>query len=247
MNGIENNSIRCLLLAAGIGSRLRPLTYNVPKCLIEVGGRPILDWWLKHLELVNCKEVIVNTHYHADQVKEFLKGYQNSSINIIERYEETLLGTAGTLLANAEFFQEGIGILIHADNATDFDLKELIEAHMMRPKDCLVTMLTFQTDKPENCGIVEVNTEGVVQGFYEKVENPPGRKANGAVYIFDKRLIEFLDKRTEIPYDFSTDVLPRLIGRIYTYETRNHFIDIGTPDNLIKARRIWPNMNMKKL
>ena len=165
-----NLPIRCLLLAAGLGTRLRPITNDHPKCLVTVGGKPVLEWWLKHLELIKCEKVIINTHYHADKVSDFLKNYNQAQLQVIEKYESKLLGTAGTLVANADFFQESTGILIHADNATDTDLNQLIKAHRNRPKCCILTMLTFTTDEPQNCGIVETDSDGVVQHFYEKKE-----------------------------------------------------------------------------
>ena len=238
-----NKPIRSLLLAAGMGTRLRPITIDKPKCLVEVGNKPMLGWWLKHLETINCKEVIVNTHYHSDQVSEYIKNYKSDVLSIIERYEHKLLGTAGTLLENANFFEGCTGMLIHSDNATDIDLNKLIQAHQNRPRQCLMTMLTFTTNVPQKCGIVELDSDGIVQNFHEKVENPPGNRANGAVYVFDQELIEILQDSFEKPKDFSTEVLPRLIGRIYTHHTLNQFIDIGTPESLNRARQIWQNFD----
>ena len=231
--------IRCLLLAAGLGTRLRPITDQKPKCLVDVGGRPILEWWLDHLESIQCEKVIVNTHYHAQQVSQFLNNTESKHMQIFERYEHKLLGTAGTLLANADFFQGSTGVLIHADNATDTDLSKLIHAHRNRPTYCLLTMLTFETDTPQSCGIVEIDSDGVVQNFYEKITNPPGNRANGAVYVFEQQLLDILKASEEQPHDFSKEVLSRLIGRIYTCHTLDQFIDIGTPESLNKARQIW--------
>ena len=99
-------------------------------------------------------------------------------------------------------------------------------------------MLTFATDT-QNCGIVEIDSDGIVQNFHEKVKHPPGNRANGAVYVFEQKLLEMLEASQKYPHDFSTEVLPQLVGRIYTWHTRNHFIDIGTPEALCKARQIW--------
>ena len=236
---VHESPIRCLLLAAGLGTRLRPITIKTPKCLVEVAGKPILEWWLKHLESINCEKVIVNTHYHAEKVSQFLKDYNNSRMHIIERYEQKLLGTAGTLVSAADFFKGSTGILIHADNATDTDLNKLIESHRKRPKNCLLTMLTFTSDSPQTCGIVETNSDGIVRKFHEKVINPPGDQANGAVYVFEEELLDMLKASKKKPHDFSTEVLPELMGRIYTCHTHDHFIDIGTPESLENARQIW--------
>ena len=97
-----------------------------------------------------------------------------------------------------------------------------------------MTMLTFRTDTPSSCGIVELNEHGVVIGFHEKVSNPPGNLANGAVYILSTDLIASLEKET----DFSTEVLTKLVGKIYTYNTNMPFVDIGTPEAYKKANSL---------
>ena len=232
--------IRALLLAAGFGTRLRPLTLTTPKCLVPIGGRPLLERWLQSLEACGCSDALVNTHYLADQVQAFLEKRPKSTMNIQSSYEPELLGTAGTLLANQSFFEGSTGLLIHADNATNFDLKELINAHHQRPKECLLTMLTFDTKNPQSCGIVEIDEQGVVEAFHEKVEHPPGNRANGAVYAFDWQSIQELNSLNPSAHDLSTEVLPRLVGKIATFHTRSHFLDIGTPANLSKAQKLWP-------
>jgi mannose-1-phosphate guanylyltransferase len=90
-------------------------------------------------------------------------------------------------------------------------------------------MMTFRTEAPDACGIVELDPEGVVMGFHEKVINPPGNLANGAVYILSPELIHTLATYPHKVSDFSTEVLPHLLGRIYTYETKEYLIDIGSP------------------
>jgi len=125
-------------------------------------------------------------------------------------------------------------MLIHADNYCLADLQAFIKAHKSRPEECLMTMLTFRTDTPSSCGIVELNEQGVVIGFHEKVSNPPGNLANGAVYILSTDLIASLEKET----DFSTEVLTKLVGKIYTYTTDMPFLDIGTPEAYKKANSL---------
>ena len=127
-------------------------------------------------------------------------------------------------------------MLIHSDNFTTSNLTGLIKAHKFRPKECLLTMLTFKTNTPRSCGIVEVNQEGVVQEYYEKVKNPPSKLANGAIYIFNRDLAKWLKSQNRQLYDFSNDVLPFLTGKIQTWYTREFFIDIGTPESLKIAR-----------
>ena len=232
-------TINAVLLAAGYGSRLRPLTLTTPKCLVEVGGLPLLERWLRCLEKCGCENVLINTHYLADKVVSFLEGRKSNTMKIRATYEPTLLGTAGTIIANEDFFSGGVNLVIHADNATDINLNDLIQAHYARPKGCCLTMLTFSTENPYECGIVQIDKHGVVRNFYEKVREPHGNRANGAVYVFNSDFIDVLKAMRKPLTDFSTHVLPKLIGRIATYHTEENFLDIGTPENLEKSKKLW--------
>lgn len=230
--------IRALLLAAGFGTRLRPLTLNTPKCLVKINKKPILEYWLNKLEDIGIQNILINTHYLAEKVNYFLDNQYPQNKKIQKSHEDILLGTAGTLIANSEFFYNSIGIMIHSDNFTYMKLKDLVEAHQNRPKNCLITMLTFSSNNPESCGIVEIDKQGIVQAFHEKVINPPGNIANGAIYIFENDFLDWLKSNYPNAKDFSTDVLPFLVGKIFTYHTKMSYIDIGTLKTLKEARSI---------
>ena len=230
--------IKALLLAAGFGTRLRPLTLNIPKCLIKIKGKPILQYWLTKLEDIGVESILINTHYLAEKVNYFLDNHYHENKKIKKFHENKLLGTAGTLIANSEFFFDSIGIMIHSDNFTYMKLKDLVKAHQNRPKNCLITMLTFSTNYPKSCGIVELDSKGIVQAFHEKVINPPGNIANGAIYLFENDFLNWLLKNHPHARDFSTEVLPFLKGKIFTHHTKMDYIDIGTINALKEARSI---------
>ena len=226
--------MRAILLAAGLGTRLRPLTNNTPKCLVTVKGRPLLEIWLERLTQAGIGPFLVNTHYLSELVETFIKtSCYGDKVTLI--HENELKGTAGTLLDNVEFYQEEDGMLIHADNYCQADFVSFLEAHRNRPSKCLLTMMTFRTDNPSSCGIVELDAQGVVVAFHEKVSNPPGNLANGAVYLLSAELLNVLSNEFYLVNDFSTEILNNFVGRIYSYETREVFLDIGTIDNYIKA------------
>ena len=229
--------MRAILLAAGCGTRLRPITNTIPKCLVPVKGKPLLEIWLDRLTFASIGPFLVNTHYLADQVDAFIE----SSIykdQVTLAYELELHGTAGTLIANLDFFNGKDGMLIHADNYCLADFSAFVQAHEQRPAECVMTMMTFRTDTPSTCGIVELDERGVVIGFHEKVADPPGNLANGAIYILSSRLLERLEDDLHSVKDFSTEVLSRFIGHIYTYETKGVFLDIGTPESYEKANKL---------
>jgi mannose-1-phosphate guanylyltransferase len=226
--------MRALLLAAGLGTRLRPLTDSVPKCLVSIKGKPLLEIWLNRLSNAGYGPFLINTHYLADQVESFiLTSPYRDSVYLV--HEQELQGTAGTLINNLDFFKGEDGILIHADNYCLADLSAFKYAHIHRPPDCEITMMTFRTDDPTACGIVELDDKGVVSGFHEKIIDPPGNLANGAVYIISAQLLAHLGHELSNLKDFSNDVLQRFVGRIYTYETNEVFLDVGTPISYEKA------------
>ena len=229
--------MKALLLAAGLGKRLRPLTRDTPKCLLPIDGVQLLKIWLDSLRDAEIGPFIVNTHYLAEQVDNFIDGLQYRN-EVMISHEKSLLGTAGTLLKHIPFFGDDDGLLIHADNYCLADLKEFISAHKNRPSNCLMTMMTFRTNNPSQCGIIELDKNNVVVGFHEKVKNPPGNLANGAIYILSNNLLKNLLIKDYVLRDFSLDVLPKLLGKIYTYETSDVLIDIGTEDSYYKANNL---------
>jgi len=226
--------MRALLLAAGLGTRLRPLTDTIPKCLVPIKGRTLLEIWLERLTHANIGPFLINTHYLANEVKNFIdSSCYWDKVRLTNEVE--LFGTAGTLIANLEFFQGKDGMIIHADNYCLADLTAFQAAHNNRPSECLMTMMTFRTTDPSSCGIVELDKRGVVIGFHEKVNNPPGNLANAAIYILSSEFLKQLDTSFRSAKDFSKEVLNKFVGRIYSYETFEVFMDIGTPKNYMKA------------
>ena len=220
--------MKVLLLAAGEGTRLRPVTNTIAKCLVPINGKPLLEYWLENLSKVGVDEFLINTSYLKEQVEEFVKTSKYAD-KITLVYEPKLLNTAGTLLANKEFFKNEAFMLVHADNLSFCDFKAFIDAHNTRPNGCDITMMTFKTDNPSACGIVELDSDGVVQKFHEKVKKPPSNLANGAVYICEPNIFSFLESLGKKEIDFSLDVLPKYMGKINTYQNKIYHRDIGTP------------------
>ena len=228
--------MRALLLAAGLGTRLRPVTNTIPKCLIPINNRPLLDYWLDLLLGQGIDRVLINTHYLASLVTDhILQSPWSNRIDTV--FEEELLGTAGTIKKNSAYFGESSFLVAHADNLVRFDLEKFINKHKQRPDGVHITMMTFRTDNPQSCGIVEEDSSGIVQAFHEKVETPPGNYANGAIYIFDNEVLSELMKMVNYKLDLSTEVLPLFLGKINTYFNDDYLLDIGSPEALERASR----------
>mgnify|MGYP001194901669 CR=1 FL=1 len=226
--------MKAVLLAAGLGTRLGSITQDIPKCLVPIAGRPLLSYWLDSLSASDCSDIFINLHYHSDQVRTFINNREQAG-NITLSYEHTLLGTGGTLIKNWKYFNGEPILVIHADNLCLANLTEFSEAHKWRPSNTEITMMTFTTTSPQDSGIVEVSNRGIVTGFYEKVADPPSCLANGAVYIFEPGVLDFMKSLDKSQLDISTEVLPHYIERIFTWQTPALHIDVGTPTRLSYA------------
>ena len=233
--------MRALLLAAGLGERLKPVTNFIPKCLVPVNGKALIDYWFEQLFAAGVERILVNTHYYAEQVVEHIKTSSFSSrVDIV--YEEELLNTGGTLLQNSDYFNDESVILVHADNLSTCDFSGFIKSHNERNDNIEITMMTFETDHPESCGIVELNEESTVINFHEKVDNPPSNIANAAVYIIAPSVIEDLRKMDKKKIDFSLDVIPKYLSRITTFHNNVYHRDIGTLESYSLAQVEFKNI-----
>ena len=237
--------MRALLLAAGLGTRLRPITNTTPKCLVDINGRPLMDYWLELLGNGGISEILINLHYKPEAVRSYVESsIYHKRITIV--YEEKLLGTGGTLLKNREFFEHEPVMLVHADNLSMFNVSAFHERYEKRGKNIEITMMTFNAPEPESCGIVELDSHGIVTAFHEKVKNPRGNLANGAVYILSPLVFDFLASLGKEEVDFSTEVLPNFIGRINTFHNKTYHRDVGTVQSLETARREYPLFTAKE-
>jgi len=231
--------LRALLLAAGLGTRLRPLTHHLPKCLVPIHGRPLLDYWMETLVHHGIDQVLINTHHLAPLVCRFL---ERSSwmpwVTLVD--EPSLLGTGGTLLKNREFFRDEPMLVAHADNLTIFDAEDFLASHGRRPEGTEMTMMLFEADDPRSCGIVELDRCGIVQAFHEKVAEPPGNLANAAVYVFEPTVFKLLERKQAPEVDLSTEVIPYLHGKINTYKNTAYHRDIGNMASWREANQYFP-------
>ena len=224
--------MRVLLLSAGYGKRMRPLTLTTPKCLIKVNNKTLLEMWLEKFTQLRVKNIIINTHHLAEKINNFVKKNFKEKVTLV--YEPKLLGTAQTILKNYEKLKNDDCIIVHSDNYCEDDLFDLIKTFNNKPKECLITMMVFKTKFPKTCGIVEKNKNNVLINFFEKVKDPPGNLANCAVYIFSKEMIDVIKEKYPKSIDISKDIIPNLIGKINIYETKNIFYDIGTKKTLFQ-------------
>lgn len=226
---------KAFLLAAGLGTRLRPITDKIPKCLVPINDRPLLGWWIDLMEKHGVEEVLINLHHLSDQVTEFINSYP-SGIKFRFFYEEKLLGSAGTLRENKEFVKnENSFFILYADNLTNYDLTSFSEFH--EKNNMPLSMALFETIKPQMCGIAEVDENDRIISFEEKPEHPKSNLANAGLYIAKPEILDLIPN-LEIT-DIGFHLLPRLTGKMAGWRNDGYLIDIGTFENLNKANKEW--------
>ena len=223
--------MKAIILAAGLGSRLRPITDTTPKCLVPINGVPLLELWLRECERAGVDGVLVNTHHLAERVQEFVAARRGVAVTLA--FEPTLLGSAGTIAANWNFVDGGESFLVvYADNLTTFALSDLTAFHATH--DRIASMALFRSPNPSACGVVELDGTGLVTGFSEKPANPRGNLVNAGLYVFRREVRPFLP--TAVPADVGGSLMPALVGRAMGLPIHGYFVDIGTLENYYSAQ-----------
>jgi NDP-sugar pyrophosphorylase family protein len=224
---------KALLLAGGLGTRLKPLTDTVPKCLVEIGGRPLLQYWFDALAAAGVRDALINTHHLPGPVRAFLAHVQAEGFRISEAYEPSLLGSAGTIAAAPWFADDADDVIvIYTDNLSDVDLGALVDTH--RRKGQPMTMLLFRTPRPSASGIAALDARGTVVEFVEKPAQPKSDLANAGVYVVTASA--WREIAAMRAFDIGFEVLPRFVGRMYGHLHAGYHRDIGTLDALDGAR-----------
>ena len=230
---------KALLLAAGVGSRLRPLTDATPKCLVEIAGRPLLDYWFGALGDAGIRDVLINTHHLAEAVRGFIAQKNRQGFRALETFEEKLRGSAGTIAANRAWAGDADDVLIvYADNLSDLDLARLLAAHRRGGQP--LTMLLFRAPDPRACGIAELDGRGRVTGFEEKPAAPRSDLANAGVYAVTAAAWNEIAAMGA--FDLGFDVLPRFVGRMQGHLHEGFHRDIGSLEALAAAREAAPRV-----
>lgn len=215
--------MKAMVLAAGLGTRLRPLTYEIPKPMVPVLDRPVMAHILGLLERQGFDEVIANLHYFPDAVK----GYFGDRIEY--RYEEELLGTAGGVRNVADFFGDDPVVVISGDALTDVDLNALVERH--RSAGGIGTLTVKHVDDTQEYGVVIHDSDGRIQGFQEKPhpDEALSHLGNCGIYCFSPEIFDYFPDE---PFaDWANDVFPALLENdvaFHVHETTEYWNDVGS-------------------
>ncbi len=196
-------------MAAGLGTRLRPLTYEVPKPMVPVANRPIMEHILRLLARHEMDEVIANLHWYPETIEGRFGDGSGLGVELSYSHEEKLLGTAGGVRNVREFFGSETFCVTSADALTDIDLGALAATH--RANQWIATLATTRVSNVSEYGVVVTTSEGRVEGFQEKPEAAEALSdlANCMIYVLEPEIFDYFPDREEV--DFANDVFPALL------------------------------------
>ncbi len=228
---------KAMVMSAGMGSRLEPLTLLVPKPLVPVCNRPVMDILFENLASIGIKNVICNTYYLADQI---IQRYKQNDLGINFNYitEETLSGTAGGLKKCQFFFDKGEDFLVlSADGLTNADILRGIDVHKKSNAIATIGIKQISREDVSNFGVVVTDKDGFVTEFQEKppIEEAKSNFINTGIYIFNYKIFDYIPENTF--YDFAKNVFPKLLleKQINTFEVKEYWSDIGTLEQYKKS------------
>jgi mannose-1-phosphate guanylyltransferase len=229
--------MKAYLLAAGHGTRLRPLTNTIPKCMVPIQGTPLLGIWLEWCRRNGIGDVLINVHAHPDAVTSYLHG--DFGVNVTISKENELLGSAGTLLANRAFVEgEEEFAILYADVLTNCGFDAMCDFH--RTHRPMATLGLYHVANPAACGIASVDRDSRIIDFEEKSAHPRGDLAFSGLMIATPAALEVLPEKT--PSDIGSDLLPLLLGRMCGYAIQDYLIDIGSHEKYARAQDEWPGL-----
>jgi mannose-1-phosphate guanylyltransferase/phosphomannomutase len=226
-----------MVLAAGRGERMVPLSDHLPKPLLPIGNRPVMALILEHLARHGFTEVIANVWYRANDIVAWFGDGSCCDVHLSYAHEDQLWGSAGSVKRNESFFQGERFLVIGADDLTDMDLTDLLHRHLA--VGALASLGLTEVEDTSQFGIVVTDRSGRIERFVEKPKGPaPSNTANTQIYLFEPRLHSFIPPGRW--YDFGFNVFPELVARgepFYGFAVPGYWRDIGSLEGYLAAQR----------
>jgi len=231
--------MRGMILAAGEGRRLRPLTDNLPKPMLPVAGRPLLEHTITHLRDCGVTELAINLHHLPTAVMEYFGGGGHWGVSLRYSVEEKLLGSAGGVKRLQSFFVDDTFVVYYGDVFTRADLRPMIAFHQR--SGVLATMALYRVPDPWNRGIVELDDSRTVVRFVEKPSRDQvfSNLANAGIYVLEPDVLDRIPEGKV--QDFGHDVFPSMLAegvRVAGFVIEDTLIDIGLPERYEEAIRV---------
>jgi len=232
------SSVTAVILAGGLGKRLRPVITKKPKSLAEINGRPFLYYLLDQLNAKKINKVVISTGYMAEKIEKEI-GLKYKSLNIVFCKESSPAGTGGGLKNTEKVINTDLCLIMNGDSYVEYDASNLFLYH--NKLNSTMTMVTRESKDISRFGVVKTNQKSKIIDFVEKGAESGKGLINAGIYLIKKSLLKKIP--TRIPYSLELDFFPSLIGKeIYSFKTKGDFIDIGTPKSYEKAKYFnWTN------
>lgn len=229
--------MKAFIMAAGLGTRLRPLTYFVPKPLVPIVNTPVIGHLMNNLKKHGFKEVVVNLHYRPELITSYLSDGKKWDIKIVYSYEEKLLGTAGGVKLKQDFFDSTF-VVVSGDGLTDINFSDLIRYHLK--KKALATVALKPVDFKLDYGVVVIDKDNKITNFYEKpsLDKLFTNLVNTGIYVFEPEIFKYIPKNRF--YDFGKHLLPKLVKSmlpVYGYVVDDYWCDVGNLNEYRKSQR----------
>lgn len=229
--------MRAMLLAAGLGTRLRPLTDRVSKSMIPVINKPSLFYSLNLLRKSKINEAVINLYHQGSQIKDYVKGGEKFNMQVLYSEEDSLMGTAGGLKKMESYFKNTF-LVLSADGVTDFNIHQAVQFH--KQKVALATVVLKKTKEKFRYGVALRNKEEKITQFVEKPSwgDAFSDEINAGIYIFEPDIFSSIPAGE--PYDLGHQVLPSLVKRgeaVYGYLMDDYWIDMGNLGDYMKVHR----------
>lgn len=246
--------LKALILAAGEGTRLRPLTLDRPKPMLPIGGKPVLGHIIEWLGRHGVADIAVNLHYMPGAIEAYLGDGADHGIRLVYSREESLLGSAGAARHLAAYLGDGPFVVAYGDVLTDLDLGELLALHnkkVAQDPRTGITMALYRVPDPTQVGIVEINAAHRITRFVEKPRPAEvfGNLSNSGILIVEPHVLERIPEG--VPYDFGRDLLPRLIAEGvpvfgWSLPAHTYLIDMGTPEKYALAEATFGQPHLQR-
>ena len=221
-----------MIMAAGAGTRLNPLTAKIPKQMVPVANTPIIELILKHLQKFGINDVVANTHYCAEAIHNAFGGKNHLGVNFSYVYEEALTGTAGGLKKCESFFEQGeTFIVVSGDALTNVNIEELYKQHKESGALASIALREVPVEEVEHFGVVVTDENSKIIGFQEKPKQEEAKSnlVNTGIYIFETDIFNYIPENTF--YDFAKNVFPSIMknNEIFCgFKINDYWNDIGT-------------------
>lgn len=227
--------MKAIIMAGGEGTRLRPLTCNIPKPMMPIMDKPVMEYTVELLKRNGITDIGVTLQYLPDEITNYFGDGKDFGVNMRYFIEETPLGTAGSV-KNAECFLDDTFIVISGDALTDIDLSKAIAYH--KKKQSIATLVLKEVPVPLEFGVVVTNNNGAVTGFLEKPSWSEvfSDKVNTGIYILEPEIFNYFEQDQK--FDFSNDLFPILLNDkrpMFGYVAEGYWCDIGNIEQYIRC------------